>query len=185
MLHVPSECSGKYSLSLASGSLQTSMFLRSQVDQFETIHKSLGPSRKECEHHRQCNLHKKLASWHGLNCDEKLARWTRWLVHECLCLKFLCPHPREAFCPKILGGGGDLRMVQFSSVDTMSWWGHSNPTICKGICLNFLQSQVRGGGMQKFWVQMLVSGHEWSHHGLHPSTSAHAQEPSLWNFHTL
>ena len=62
MLHVPSECSGKYSLSLASGSLQTSMFLRSQVDQFETIHKSLGPSRKECEHHRQCNLHKKLAS---------------------------------------------------------------------------------------------------------------------------
>ena len=49
-----------------------------------------------------------------------------------------------AFWPKILGGDRDLRMVllsfyecRFSGGDTMRWWGHSNPTLCKRICLNF------------------------------------------------
>ena len=31
---------------------------------------------------------------------------------------------------------------RFSGGDTMRWWGHSNPTLCKRICLNFLHSQV-------------------------------------------
>ena len=37
---------------------------------------------------------------------------------------------------------------RFSGGDTMRWWGHSNPTICKKNCLNFLHSQV--AEMQKF-----------------------------------
>ena len=33
---------------------------------------------------------------------------------------------------------------RFRGGDTMRWYGHSNPTICKRICLNFLHSQVAG-----------------------------------------
>ena len=38
--------------------------------------------------------------------------------------------------------------------DTMRWWGYSNPTLCKRICLNFLHSQVTRWGMKKLrsWV---------------------------------
>ena len=36
---------------------------------------------------------------------------------------------------------------RFSSGDTMRWWAHSNPILCKRICLNFLHSQTEG--MQK------------------------------------
>ena len=39
-----------------------------------------------------------------------------------------------AFCPKILGGGGDLEIFflekecSFSGADNVRWWGHSNTT---------------------------------------------------------
>ena len=33
---------------------------------------------------------------------------------------------------------------RFSSGDTIRWWGHSNPTLRKRICLTFLHSQVAG-----------------------------------------
>ena len=32
----------------------------------------------------------------------------------------------------------------FSVGDTMRWWGHASPTVCKRICLNFLHLQAVG-----------------------------------------
>ena len=33
---------------------------------------------------------------------------------------------------------------RFSDGYTMVWWGHSNTTLCRSICLNFLHSQAVG-----------------------------------------
>ena len=56
-----------------------------------------------------------------------------------------------AFCPKILGGGGDLRIIvllkneiSLSGGDNVMWWGHSNLTSWYKIILNFMHSQVAG-----------------------------------------
>ena len=43
---------------------------------------------------------------------------------------------------------------RLSIEDTMRWWGHQNPALCKRICLNFLQSQAEG--TQKLRVQALT-----------------------------
>ena len=36
----------------------------------------------------------------------------------------------------------------------MGWWGHSNPTLCKRICLNFLNSLA--AGLQELQAQALM-----------------------------
>ena len=56
-----------------------------------------------------------------------------------------------AFCPKVLGGGGDLEMVLCHSVNagwmvgTIRTGGRlSNPTSCNQVCLNFLHLKAVG-----------------------------------------
>ena len=90
--------------------------------------------------------------------------WT-W-HHVSIVLRFLVAresHLSSCFWlwPNILGSGGDLWMVLCHSMSTGSvegipkrWWGHSNPALCKGICLTFLQSQV--AGPQGLWTQALA-----------------------------
>ena len=39
--------------------------------------------------------------------------------------------------------------------DTVKWWGHSNPTLCKRTCLNFLHSQVVE--TQELWVRAFAA----------------------------
>ena len=62
------------------------------------------------------------------------------------------------FCLKILGGGWgamsstlSFHECRFSGGNTMRWWGLSNSTKCKRICLNFFHSQV-GVGIQTLRV---------------------------------
>ena len=46
-----------------------------------------------------------------------------------------------------MNGTLPLYEYRFSGGDTLRWWGHSNITLCKIICLNLLHSQA--AGMQK------------------------------------
>ena len=73
------------------------------------------------------------------------------------------------FCPKILGGGGDLRMVLCHSLNAGSGWGYREVVGT----LKFYLFALRAGGGQKLSVQVLSPrnneppGHQW------------------WNFHYL
>ena len=53
-----------------------------------------------------------------------------WLARFALLVSFWL------FCPKIFGGGRNLRMVLYHSMIANGTLG--NPTLCKRICLNFL-----------------------------------------------
>ena len=61
----------------------------------------------------------------------------------------------SAFCPKTLGSDGTVSFDECGR-DTMRWWGHSYPILCKRICLYFLHSQVVR--RQKFWYPRLCRG---------------------------
>ena len=64
---------------------------------------------------------------------------------------------------------------RFSGGDTMRWWRHSNPTLCKKICLNFFALTDSRG--TKLRVQMLVPwlapelpGETFTNNFYHPQT---------------
>ena len=54
------------------------------------------------------------------------------------------------FAPKLWNVAGPMNCIlpfyecRFSGGDTMRWWGHSNPTLCKRICFNFFTHAVTG-----------------------------------------
>ena len=81
--------------------------------------------------------------------------WNHCCVHFCWHIKsyIAC----FGFLPQILRQNGTLSFYEcrFSSGDTTRWYKHSNPTLYKIICLNFLHTQLVPG-TQKFWVQALM-----------------------------
>ena len=75
-----------------------------------------------------------------------------------------------AFCPKILGGGMDLKWYFAAIWMQFEWWGYDVVvgTLCNTICLNVLHSQAVG--TQTIWVRALT-----------PSLA----RANWWNFHHL
>ena len=65
----------------------------------------------------------------------------------------------------------------FSGGDTMRCWGHSNPILCKRICLNFLQKQ-------KLQAQVFAPRREHLHN-LSSHSSRSETRATWWNFHYL